>query len=464
LVHCEDSRNDPRVGRDCSFGSAVILPLVVNGEVRGIVQAFSKRSFAFTASSMDSLEKLADAVIFSTHGIVTQRRLATAKSSLFPSSAPLGPKPGQALSPLTASFSTPAASAGASSPASDAAVMTPAAFPATSTPVAGVPTTSAYSTDLAPLPPAAHVASALAPPVAVKPVAVASLAEPIAEPVVQYVKPKPREKFTARPKVAPRHDRGKSQGGSTGKSSAGKWIAVTAAVAAISAASAWYAAKQHRQVAVVATASAAGPTLTQAPAYVQPVEVAHPVVSESPTLKAEAAVARTVVPTRVEHVVSPPAKHEAAPREPKPEPIVLAESAPRAPKPVDLDTVVPVKLPTALPTSPNASQIALPAEAKAIPKLAAPPVTVRTGPVLVSRVNPVYPQMARSARIQGVVELGVHIRKDGTVEKVTQLSGQAILAAAAKEAVQKWRYEPAKVNGQPIESDTTVKLTFDFYH
>ena len=130
---------------------------------------------------------------------------------------------------------------------------------------------------------------------------------------------------------------------------------------------------------------------------------------------------------------------------------------------MDLDAVVPVKLPEAIPATGPVTQIALPTEAKAAPKLAPQP-QVQTAGYLVKKVNPVYPSMAKSARIQGMVELQLHITPEGVVDKVERLNGQPVLASAAIEAVKQWRYEPARINGKPVDMQTTIKLNFELPH
>lgn len=79
---------------------------------------------------------------------------------------------------------------------------------------------------------------------------------------------------------------------------------------------------------------------------------------------------------------------------------------------------------------------------------------------LVTRVIPVYPQIARVARIAGTVELMVLVGRDGSVLSVQVLSGSPLLAAAAKEAVEKWRYRPAILDGQAVEVESRVTVNF----
>lgn len=75
-------------------------------------------------------------------------------------------------------------------------------------------------------------------------------------------------------------------------------------------------------------------------------------------------------------------------------------------------------------------------------------------------VAPVYPRLAEQMKIQGAVVLNVDIDKGGNIENITVISGPDILAAAAREAVRKWRFRPHYKNGQPIETEARVVVNF----
>ena len=79
---------------------------------------------------------------------------------------------------------------------------------------------------------------------------------------------------------------------------------------------------------------------------------------------------------------------------------------------------------------------------------------------LVRRVDPVYPPLARSARIQGQVVLAAIISKAGTIQHLQVLSGHPMLVNAALEAVSQWRYRPYVLNGEVIEVETQVTVNF----
>jgi len=80
--------------------------------------------------------------------------------------------------------------------------------------------------------------------------------------------------------------------------------------------------------------------------------------------------------------------------------------------------------------------------------------------LLVNKVTPVYPPLARQTRISGTVRLHAIISKTGSVESLEVLSGHPLLVRAAMDAVQQWRYKPTLLNGEPVEVDTTIDVIF----
>ena len=79
---------------------------------------------------------------------------------------------------------------------------------------------------------------------------------------------------------------------------------------------------------------------------------------------------------------------------------------------------------------------------------------------LLRKVMPVYPALARSARISGVVRLVGIIGKDGTIQNLQLVSGHPLLAHAALEAVQQWIYKPTLLNGTPVEVIAPIEVNF----
>jgi protein TonB len=103
----------------------------------------------------------------------------------------------------------------------------------------------------------------------------------------------------------------------------------------------------------------------------------------------------------------------------------------------------------------------------ALPRLAPPPTIQRTFKTsnmlqgsLIRRVEPVYPPLARNARIQGAVVLEAVIGKDGAMENLRLISGHPMLVPAAIQAVSQWRYRPYILNGDAIEVETQITVNF----
>jgi protein TonB len=98
------------------------------------------------------------------------------------------------------------------------------------------------------------------------------------------------------------------------------------------------------------------------------------------------------------------------------------------------------------------------------PKAATPTRIKQGGQVtaasILNQTRPVYPPLARQARIQGSVVLHAIIDKDGRVAQLEVVSGHPLLVQAALDAVKQWRYKPTLLNGEPVEVDTTITVTF----
>jgi TonB family protein len=99
------------------------------------------------------------------------------------------------------------------------------------------------------------------------------------------------------------------------------------------------------------------------------------------------------------------------------------------------------------------------------PVAPATPVRIRVGgntaaTHLVFQPRPVYPPEAKQARIQGVVSLHAIIAKDGTVQNLSVISGDPLLAASALEAVDRWVYRPTLLNGEPVEVETEIDVHY----
>jgi protein TonB len=83
-----------------------------------------------------------------------------------------------------------------------------------------------------------------------------------------------------------------------------------------------------------------------------------------------------------------------------------------------------------------------------------------TAASIITQTRPLYPPLARQARIQGNVVLHAIIDKEGKVAQLEVISGHPLLVQAALDAVKQWRYKPTQLNGDPVEVDTTITVTF----
>jgi protein TonB len=99
------------------------------------------------------------------------------------------------------------------------------------------------------------------------------------------------------------------------------------------------------------------------------------------------------------------------------------------------------------------------------PPKAATPKRIRVGgqveaAKLIFQPKPEYPPLAKMARIQGTVRLEAIISKDGTIQDLKVINGHPLLVKAALEAVQRWRYQPTLLNGEPVEVVTEIDVNF----
>lgn len=102
---------------------------------------------------------------------------------------------------------------------------------------------------------------------------------------------------------------------------------------------------------------------------------------------------------------------------------------------------------------------------RSVPKTVVVPKRIRVSQgvsagLLIRKVVPKYPALARAARIQGAVVLSAIIGRDGTIQHLQLVSGQPLLAPAAINAVSQWLYRPYRLNKQPVEVETQITVHF----
>jgi protein TonB len=115
-------------------------------------------------------------------------------------------------------------------------------------------------------------------------------------------------------------------------------------------------------------------------------------------------------------------------------------------------------------------------ETPPVPPPAAKPVEAATRParlivggrvqdaLIIHKVIPLYPPLARQTRISGTVRFTAIIARDGTIQNLTLVSGHPMLVPAATEAVRQWRYRPTLLNGEPVEVIAPIDVNFVLNH
>jgi protein TonB len=87
-------------------------------------------------------------------------------------------------------------------------------------------------------------------------------------------------------------------------------------------------------------------------------------------------------------------------------------------------------------------------------------VTHLESAMLIHRVEPVYPPLARQTHREGQVELRAIIATDGTIQSLQVVKGDALFLRSATDAVTQWRYRPTVLNGQAVEIDTYITVIY----
>ena len=80
--------------------------------------------------------------------------------------------------------------------------------------------------------------------------------------------------------------------------------------------------------------------------------------------------------------------------------------------------------------------------------------------MLIYRVEPIYPPLARQIRLSGSVQLHAIIATDGSIQSLQVVSGHPLLLQSALDAVRQWRYRPTVLDGQPVEVDTYITVIY----
>ena len=79
---------------------------------------------------------------------------------------------------------------------------------------------------------------------------------------------------------------------------------------------------------------------------------------------------------------------------------------------------------------------------------------------LIHRVEPEYPAIAKQVHVGGVVQLVGVIGIDGHLKELRLVNGHPLLAQAAMRAVSQWIYSPTELNGEVVEVEAPITVTF----
>jgi len=251
-----------------------------------------------------------------------------------------------------------------------------------------------------------------------------------------------------------------------------KAIVIIAAVALLGCSAAYLSWKnvgnKTAHAATTQTASSTAPTTASEssnPAKPTAAQAASEDISLARTSPAPAAPAPRATPA------SKPSPKEVAPPSPEPEPevtqrlIVRSDTGHKAPQPSAQDSE-PVQAPSAIGLEANTDSKALASISSApvnVPKPSSQMLRVSQGVMeglVLKRVQPRYPTQALQMRIQGSVQLQATITKTGDIGNLKVVSGDAVLARAAQEAVKQWKYKPYYLNGDPVQIETQILVNF----
>lgn len=119
----------------------------------------------------------------------------------------------------------------------------------------------------------------------------------------------------------------------------------------------------------------------------------------------------------------------------------------------------------------DASPIALAiGDATHAPRISVTPPHPSNGPIrvssgvsagrLIAPIRPIYPEIAKAARVEGTVIVEAIISRSGTIESLHVVSGPPMLQQAAINAIRAARYQPFQLNGSPTEVQTTISVSF----
>jgi len=132
------------------------------------------------------------------------------------------------------------------------------------------------------------------------------------------------------------------------------------------------------------------------------------------------------------------------------------------PEPVGLTNIASLDASAGVPGAISNSFGSQPAPRVVHPEAKGPahvPSAIAAG-LLLRKIIPPYPPIAKAMHVEGTVVLAATISKDGRIVNLHVVSGPAVLQQAALDAVSSWRYRPYLLNGEPVDVETTINVIF----
>jgi TonB family protein len=446
-LRCDDAETDTRVDtaaiRSLGIRSMVVTPIKEDGKVAGVLAVFAPTPHAFTITHVAVLKTMADQIA----AFLQKERRAREEGHLEP---PVSmPKPPMPAASLPAMVIKPAAPSGGNGAA--AAVAPARAFPSSTPKVEPI----------RPLPVASEIAPAVpAPrkereekrtefkPFDYKPPELKSDSAPVSKASLGTLDAVAAERQKAGPN---------------------KLILVGAIVAVLAVAGAVFGFVKMRKGGSATSAQAVQqPAQNPAPATQPVATAATPAAPTASTSSESASVTPNTKPDRSETK-----RAEAENR--RNDSSRSDQPSKQTPATVMLATNTGSKISAASAASQPPSQDVAPTfgvgsgSSSQLSSLAAPEATVKPAMVAQSnlvnakplrQVPAVYPEIAKSRRLSGVVVVKVTVKKDGKVSNPTLVSGPTIFRDAAFDAVGQWFFQPATLNGQAIEQETQITMKF----
>ena len=203
--------------------------------------------------------------------------------------------------------------------------------------------------------------------------------------------------------------------------------------------------------------------ITLGPSAPPPTAAAHTTASTKPSAAKEPAPAKESVTAKG----SAPAKESTPADEPEvTQRLIVRSDTGHTSKPANSQDQENVQAPSAM-------DVGSAADTKALANISSAPVNVpKPSPqmlrvsqgvmegLVLKRVQPRYPTQALQMRIQGPVQLQATITKNGDIQNLKVVSGDAVLAHAAQEAVRQWKYKPYYLDGEPVQIETQILVNF----